>query len=154
MTGASTDQISETYYIPNDRYYDREHHTWAKYEQETGRVIIGLDTLGLASLGDMAYISLQAIGMPVKPGESIGVLEAAKMTGDLIAPVSGTLVDRNEAVLHDPYLVNTNPYDEGWIVVIEPSDWENESTGLVSGEALPEWIETEIERYRSQGWID
>lgn len=154
MTVASTDQISQTYHIPNDRYYDREHHTWVKVEPETGRVVVGLDTLGLAALGDLAYISLQAIGLPIKQGESIGALEAAKMTGDLIAPVSGTLVDRNEAVLRDPYLVNSDPYDEGWIVAIEPSNWEDESAALVSGEALPEWITAEIERYRSQGWID
>lgn len=154
MTGASTDKTPESYHIPDDRFYDRERHTWAKHELEAGRVIIGLDALGLAALGDVAYISVQAIGLPVKRGESIGVLEAAKMTDDLVAPVSGTLIDRNEAVLRDPYLVNTNPYDEGWIVAIEPSDWENESAVLVSGEALPDWITAEIERYRSQGWID
>lgn len=154
MAVRSTDQISENYHLPADRHYDKQHHIWARFDPDTGRVIVGMDTLGLASLGDLAYISLQAVGLPIKRGESIGVLEAAKMTGDLIAPVSGTLVDRNEAVLRDPYLVNTNPYDEGWIVAIEPADWENEATALVSGEALPVWLEAEIERYRAQGWID
>lgn len=154
MTLPSTNQTSETYHIPADRYYDQEHHLWAKLDPASGRVLIGIDTLGLAALGDLAYISFQATGLPIKRGQSIGVLEAAKMTGDLIAPVSGLLVDRNEAVLRDPYLVNTAPYGEGWLVAIEASDWENESTLLVSGEALPDWITAEIERYRAQGWID
>jgi glycine cleavage system H protein len=154
MTQPTTDQTSETYHIPDDRYYDQEHHLWAKLDSTSGRITIGIDSLGLAALGDLAYNSFQAVGMPIKRGESIGVLEAAKMTGDLIAPVSGVLVDRNEAVLRDPYLVNTAPYGEGWLVAIEAGDWENESTRLVSGEALPAWIAAEIERYRAQGWID
>lgn len=154
MTVVSTEQIPATYHIPPDRYYDKEHHMWAKFEPETGRVVVGIDALGLAALGDLAYISLSAIGLPVKRGESIGVLEAAKMTGDLIAPVSGVLVGRNEAAMRDPYLVNSDPYGEGWIVTIEPGDWKNESAALVSGQALPAWIEAEVVRYRAQGWLD
>lgn len=154
MTLTTTGPASETYHIPDDRYYDKDKHMWAKLEPTTGRVTVGIDTLGLASLGDLAYLSFQSIGIPVKRGQSIGVLEAAKMTGDLITPVSGTLVDRNEATLRDPYLVNTDPYGEGWLVAIEPTNWESESADLISGEVLPTWIATEIKRYRSQGWID
>lgn len=143
-----------TYHIPDDRYYDRDHHLWIQRDSTTGRVVIGIDALGLAALGDLAYISLQAVDMQVKRGESIGMLEAAKMTGDLVAPVSGILVARNEAALRDPHLVNSDPYDQGWLVAIEPTDWENESATLVSREELPVWVAAEIERYRSQGWIE
>lgn len=154
MTVTTTEQTMTDYHIPDDRHYDSEHHMWAKLEPETGRVIVGIDLLGLAALGDLAYISLSAQGMPVKQGEAIGVLEAAKMTGDLIAPVSGLLVDRNEAVLRDPYLINTDPYQAGWIVAIEPDNWQAEAASLISGSALPAWIEAETERYRAQGWLD
>ncbi len=143
-----------TYHLPADRAYDKTHHMWAKPEPTGNQIQVGIDMLGLTALGDLAYISLQAVGMPVKQGQSIGVLEAAKMTGDLIAPISGTLTARNEAVLRDPYLVNSDPYGEGWIVTIEPTDWKAEQTTLISGEALPAWLEAEIERYRSQGWLD
>ena len=148
------DPISKTYPIPDDRHYDNEHHMWAKFDPATGRVRVGIDILGLAALGDLAYISLQAMGMPVRRGESIGALEAAKMTGDLIAPAGGVLIERNEAALRDPFLVNSDPYGEGWLVAIEPDNWEHEATALVSGEALPGWIEAELERYRAQGWLD
>lgn len=143
-----------TYHIPDDRYYDRDHHLWIQKDSTTNRGVVGLDTLGLAALGDLAYISLQAVGMSIKRGESMGMLEAAKMTNDLVAPASGILVDRNEAVLRNPQLVNSDPYGQGWLVTIELTDWENESASLVSGEMLPGWVATEIERYRSQGWID
>jgi len=142
-----------TYHIPDDRWYDAQ-HMWARLEPTTGRVVIGIDALGLVALGDLAYISLQAVGTPVKRGKAIGVFEAAKMTGDVVVPVSGTLVERNEQALRDPLLVNSDPYGQGWLAVIEPTDWEHESAALISGEALPAWIATEVERYRSQGWID
>ncbi len=145
---------TDSYEIPSDRAYDREHHMWAQYDSASGNVIIGIDTLGLASLGDLAYVTLNEVGRSVKRGESMGTLEAAKMTGDLIAPVSGVIVARNDATVSNPGLVNASPYGAGWMVVIKPSDWENESLQLVSGDGLPAWVEAEIKRYKSQGWID
>lgn len=145
---------TNSYEIPADRAYDREHHMWAQVDSASGNITIGIDTLGLASLGDLAYVTLQAVGFPVIRGESMGTLEAAKMTGDLIAPVSGTIVARNDETVSNPGLVNQSPYVDGWMVVIKPSDWENESAQLVSGDGLPVWVEAEIKRYKSQGWID
>jgi len=140
------------YLFPQDLYYDNATHTWARYEN--GVVTIGLDSLGLESLGDMAYISLQAAGMPVRRGESIGSLEAAKMVGDVIAPVGGVIAARNEDVLRDPSLINRDPYGAGWILQITPSAWDADSAQLVHGADVSAWVESEIERYRSQGWID
>lgn len=138
--------------IPADRYYDGSQHMWAK--PDGGQVLVGIDTLHLETLGELAYISLQAVGITVQRGESIGSLEAAKMTGDIIAPISGKLVTRNDAILRDPTLVNQAPYDEGWLVAVQANNWDNESEQLIHGDALPAWVAAEVERYRSQGWID
>ncbi len=137
--------------FPPELYYDRVTHVWARDDGAT--VTIGLDALGLESLGDMAYLSLQASGVPVRRGEAIGSLEAAKMVGDLIAPVSGVIAARNEEVLRDPGLINRDPYRAGWLVQITPSDWARESAELVHGAALTAWVKAEVERYRMQGWI-
>jgi len=145
---------TDSYEIPTDRAYDREHHMWAQFDPPSNDIFVGIDTLGLASLGDLAYVTLKDVGEPVKRGESMGTLEAAKMTGDLIAPVSGTIVARNDATVSNPGLVNQSPYVDGWMVVIKPSDWDNESAKLISGDGLPAWVESEVKRYRSQGWID
>ena len=145
---------TNSYEIPADRAYDREHHMWAQYDPASNDVFVGIDTLGLASLGDLAYVTLKDVGEPVKRGESMGTLEAAKMTGDLIAPVSGTIVARNDATVSNPGLVNQSPYVDGWMVAIKPSDWDTESAQLVSGDGLPAWVESEVKRYRSQGWVD
>lgn len=146
--------LANSYEILSDRAYDREHHMWAQFDSASGDVFVGIDTLGLDSLGDLAYVTLREVGKQVKRGESMGTLEAAKMTGDLIAPVSGVIVARNDGVVNNPSLVNQSPYVDGWMVVIKPSDWENESRQLVSGTELPAWVEAEITRYRQKGWLD
>ena len=145
---------TNSYEIPADRAYDREHHMWAQFDPASNDVFVGIDTLGLASLGDLAYVTLKDVGKSVRRGESMGTLEAAKMTGDLIAPISGMIVARNDATVSNPGLVNQSPYVDGWMVVIKPSDWDNESAQLVSDDGLHAWVESEIKRYRSQGWID
>lgn len=139
--------------IPTDRSYDTSSHIWVRKDPATGRVVAGLDRLGLQALGDLVYIRLHPVGTAVVRGEPMGSLEAAKMTGDLIAPVSGILIGCNEAVLRDPSVVNADPYDAGWIVSIDPTNWQRESAELVSGSAIPAWVESEVERYRKQGWI-
>ena len=144
----------QDYPIPSDRAYDRDHHMWAQFDPVSRDVFVGMDTLGLASLGDLAYVTLKPAGTSVKRGESMGTLEAAKMTGDLIAPVSGEIVARNDRTMSNPSLVNQSPYVDGWMVLIKPNDWEAESAQLVSGEMLSTWIETEFKRYREKGWLD
>lgn len=139
--------------IPEDRYYLDEHHMWAKLASDN-RVVVGIDTLGLESLGDLAYVSLEKVGTEIKAGDSIGAIEAAKMTGDLISPVSGTIVKTNSEIVADPSIVNNDPYEAGWMVEIETQNWEVDNKALVSGEGIPAWVSAEIDRYRLEGWID
>lgn len=140
------------YSFPPDLYYHRSTHTWVR--PDGNHVTFGLDALGLESLGDMAYIALQAVGSQVERGEAVGSVEAAKMVGDLVAPVTGTIVARNEEVLRDPGLVNRDPYGAGWLAQISPSNWTLDMAELVHGRKVAAWVEVEVERYRSQGWIE
>lgn len=144
----------ESYSIPADRYYARESHLWTQYNPANGQVTIGMDSLGLVALGDLAYVKLLPAGSQIQRGKSIGTLEAAKMTGDLPSPVSGVIVSRNESVIRDPSIINNHPYQAGWLAILQALDWQSESAQLVAGEALPTWVEGELERYRQQGWID
>ena len=144
----------EPHTIPTDRFYGRENHMWAQYDPSTGQVIIGMDELGITALGDLAYVTLLPAGAQVERGKSIGKLEAAKMTGDLSSPVSGVIVARNENAIRNPGLINQDAYQAGWLVVIQPTNWDEESAQLISGQTLPDWVDGEVERYRQQGWID
>ena len=84
----------------------------------------------------------------------MGVLEAAKMTGELIAPFNGSIEDRNHAALEDPFLVNQDPYGKGWLLLIKNDNWQIESKRLITGKEVEEWSKIELERYRNQGWIE
>ena len=139
--------------FPRDRLYEAERHMWV-LRQPDGLVRVGIDVLGLESVGDLAYVSLCEIGAVAARGTPIGALEAAKMTGDVLAPISGRVVARNDAAMADPRIVNDDPYARGWLVCIEPSDWRGESRLLLGQAALDAWIAREIDRYRREGWID
>jgi glycine cleavage system H protein len=145
---------SDTYSIPDDRHYDRKSHMWVQVDPAKPDVIVGIDALGLAALGDLAYVTLPPVGTSVQRGKMMGSLEAAKMTGGLTAPISGIIKACNEGVVRNPSMINQDAYTTGWLVTIQPSDWQNESAQLVAGEDLPAWVESELERYRQQGWID
>ena len=74
---------------PADRHYERTRHVWAHRNADSGRVRIGIDALALESLGELAYVALRATGSSVARGESVGTLEAAKMTSDIATPIAG-----------------------------------------------------------------
>ena len=133
-------------HVPRDRCYDAAQHLWARRDAESGRVRVGLDALGLESLGELAYVALHELGATVVRGEPIGSLEAAKMTSTIVAPVSGELVARNDAVLRDPLRVNGDPYGDGWLVEIEATRWEAEAALLIADDAIEPWVTAELER--------
>ena len=135
-----------------DRFYN-SNHLWVK-KGDNGHVTVGMDELGLDSLGEMAYLTLPNVGAPVEMGKAMGSMEAAKMTGELYAPVSGIVIEKNDAVLQNPLLVNEEPYDKGWLVKIKPTNWEEESVSMVTGDKLAPWIEAEIERFETKGILD
>ena len=89
------------YHLPRDRRYHPREHLWVKPEGagEPESVLIGMDELQLDNLGELAYVDLKPAGTVVQAGDSFGTLEAAKMTAEIFAPLSGTIVQVNEAAL-------------------------------------------------------
>ena len=98
----------------------------------------------IESLGELAYLTLADIGTTVRRGQSIGSMEAAKMTGDIVSPISGTIVDRNESVLDNPRMVSTDPYGAGWLLTIVPEFWKSESTVLLDSDRLFELLPEDL----------
>lgn len=104
---------------PADLKYTAEHE-WARAEGDAVRV--GITNFAQEALGDIVYVSLPEIGAEVRAGQVFGEIESTKSVSDLYAPVSGTVRARNDALDSRPELLNSDPYGEGWIVTIEPSD--------------------------------
>lgn len=142
----------EQYYFPDDLYYDPKDHLWARVEGS--RVRVGIDMFGQQVAGTVAYVKIMPVGRPARKGRAFGSLEAGKYIGPLKAPVRGMLIEVNDGVLKQPQLVNTDPYGDGWFVVIDPSHLEEDLNDLVHGEAaLTEWITAEMKHYREEGLL-
>ena len=124
---------------PNDRKYDNEHE-WAMIDGD--RVIIGISDHAQDSLGDIVFIQLPDVGATVSAGDVFGEIESVKAVSDLYAPISGTVVKVNEALSDQPDLINNDPYGEGWMLEIEPSDLD-ELDNLMDADAYDEYVENE-----------
>ena len=104
---------------PDHLRYTSEHE-WALRDGDAIRV--GITHYAQDSLGDIVYVDLPGPGTQVTTNQAFGEVESTKSVSDLFSPVSGTIVERNSALEDAPELVNTDPYDKGWMVLIEPSD--------------------------------
>jgi glycine cleavage system H protein len=103
---------------PNDRRY-HEAHTWA---QAYGTAVtVGITDHAQDELGDIVFLQLPEIGESVQAGTAMGEIESVKTVSDLISPVSGTVLERNQAAIDKPEQINSDPYGAGWIVRVELS---------------------------------
>src|SRR5699024_2942670 len=105
--------------LPTDLQYSKD-HGWVRSEGSDLR--IGITQFAQEELGDIVFVELPEIGDDLEKGEAFGNVESVKTVSELYAPVSGTVVEVNEALLENTSLINESPYSQGWLVVIEASD--------------------------------
>ncbi len=134
----------EGYNMPGDLYYHEE-GTWVKVEGDT--VKIGLTDFFQQAAGDIVYVDLPFEGDEVKVGDAFGKVQSSKWIGKLIAPLGGEIEEVNYELDSDSTIINKEPYGEGWVAVITPSDLEAELEGLAHGlEAVTEYVKRQIEK--------
>ena len=104
---------------PEDRKYSKDHE-WVLFDGDIATV--GITQFAVESLGDVIYIDLPEIGRELVQFEKFGDIESAKVVSDLVSPVSGRILERNQAALDDSELVNRSPYGEGWLLKVEIVD--------------------------------
>jgi glycine cleavage system H protein len=104
---------------PQDLRYARNHE-WVRVDGT--RVTMGISDYAQDALGDVVYVELPKSGTTVERGEAFSEVESTKSVSDVYAPVTGTVVEVNAALDATPELVNTDPYGEGWFVIIEATD--------------------------------
>ena len=104
---------------PSDcRYADS--HEYVRAEGELIRV--GISAFAVDQLGDIVFVELPEVGAALNQGSSFGSVESVKAVEEVIAPISGTIEARNEAVLASPEELQNDPYGEGWLLLVRPSD--------------------------------
>ncbi len=106
--------------LPGDLKFTKEHE-WLRQEED-GSVTIGITDHAQGALGDLVYVELPEVGRNVESGGEMAVVESVKAASDVYAPISGEILAVNEALSDDPEKINADPYGDGWIVRLQPSD--------------------------------
>lgn len=105
--------------FPDDVRYV-ESHEWIR--SEDGRVRIGITDYAQDQLGDIVFVELPAVGKSLNAGAPFGSVESVKAVSELYMPIGGKVVEINSTLENSPEVVNTSPYDQGWMIVVEPAD--------------------------------
>ena len=121
--------------IPENLKYTKDHE-WIRHESD-GTCLVGITDHAQDSLGDVTFVELPAIGESFEEGVTFGVVESVKAASDLYFPLSGEITEVNDILVDSPEKVNDDPYGDGWMVRIRPTD-SSESGGLLSPEQYKE----------------
>jgi glycine cleavage system H protein len=124
---------------PDDLRYTKEHE-WARLAD--GRITIGITDYAQEALGEVVYLELPEVNGEVSREDTFGVIESVKAVSDLFAPVSGRVVEINAPLVESPEMINSDPYGDGWLIVVEPTDL-SELDGLLNAKEYAEFVETE-----------
>jgi glycine cleavage system H protein len=123
--------------FPEELLYIKE-HIWVRVEG--GKAVVGITDYAQNELGKITSIELPEVGDEIQQEDSFGSIEARKTVADLYAPLTGTVLELNEELLDNPVLLNEDPYDSGWIIVVSLDDPE-ELTMLLSAEEYADALE-------------
>lgn len=125
--------------FPKDIKYTKEHE-WARTE---GNIItVGITDYAQDSLGDVVYLELPAEGTTVTKDETFGVIESVKAVSDLYSPITGTVIEVNDALVDNPEVVNDDPYGDAWILKVEMNA-PSELAELLTADEYKKYVEEE-----------
>lgn len=100
---------------PTDLSYTDEHE-WLRIDGDTA--VVGITAYAAEKLGDIVYVELPKVGSTIAAGAVVGEIESTKSVGELFAPVSGEIIEANDAVVSSPELVNNDPFGAGWLIKV------------------------------------
>lgn len=106
--------------VPEQLRYTTEHE-WVG-PADGGRMRVGITHYAQDALGDIVFLQLPEVGAELGTGDAVGEVESTKSVSEIYAPLAGTVVAVNQAVVDNPEVVNTDPYGDGWLLEIEPAD--------------------------------
>ena len=127
----------EDYEVPENLCYHKE-YLWAKKEED-GKIKIGMIDFAQKQLHDIVFVELPSVGDTITQNEPFGTLESVKAVSDLIAPINGTIETVNEELESKPELLNEDPYGEGWILIVTPTNLDADLKILLDFDAAVEW---------------
>jgi glycine cleavage system H protein len=114
--------VSDGSNIPADLRYTADHEWAGPSPSGDGVIRVGITDYAQNSLGDIVFVQLPEVGSTVSAGEALGEVESTKSVSDVVSPIAGEVVTRNDQVEATPELANSDPYGDGWLVEIRASD--------------------------------
>jgi glycine cleavage system H protein len=132
----------EGYEMPEGLYYSKE-FSWIKIEGE--KVRMGITDYAQKQLREIVYAELPEAGAELKQNEPYGTVESVKAVSDLVAAVSGTVEEVNSEVQSRPELLNEDPFDRGWLVIVKPANLQAELPNLMDFDRAVEWHKSQAQ---------
>jgi glycine cleavage system H lipoate-binding protein len=132
--------------IPKGLYFDKT-HTWA-YMEKNGEVKIGIDDFLLHVTGALSRVKMRNIGEQIQKGEPILTIIRFGKQLTINSPISGTITSHNIQLVKNPATVNLSPYNDGWVYLIEPTNWLRDSQFLIMADKYKDWLKNEFTRLK------
>ena len=126
--------------IPSELKY-LDSHEWARVESD-GTITVGISDHAQGALGDLVFVEVPEVGKALKKGNAAAVVESVKAASDVYSPVSGEVIAANETLGSAPELVNQDPYGQGWLFKLKPSN-KDELSQLLDSSAYGKVVESE-----------
>lgn len=130
------------YDVVKDYYYEPS-HVWMRIEDD-GTTTLGFDDFGQKAAGNIVFIDVPDEGTHLEKGQKLATVESGKWIGTLNSPISGEIIESNEELWDNPRLLNDSPYENGWIVKVQPDKLDEEKADLITGDAISEWLQEDI----------
>lgn len=133
----------DEYDFPDDLYYTSD-HLWIKVEGDKFRV--GLNDFGAKAAGKILIVRFKPTNSKIEAKRPFGTIESAKWVSGLTLPFTCTIIEVNEALRRKPSLINDDPYNQGWMIVVKPENIDTALKTLYHGESLISWATEDIKK--------
>jgi glycine cleavage system H protein len=132
------------YEIPDELYYTTD-HAWIKEEGKNIR--IGITDFMQQMAGEITFIRLPRTGKVMEEGKTLCTLQSGKWAGKISVPMEAMVVDVNKDLAANPQILNTDPYQKGWVALLEPVDLASGLAKLLKGDRVSDWLKGEIAKH-------
>lgn len=130
--------------LPDDLLYDVDNHIWFQ-ETGDGNVKLGMTTVATAMAGQLVAFTPKKVGRSVRAGKSCATVESGKWVGPAKSAAGGEVIASNDELVEKPDMANDDPYDAGWMVIIQPEDWDSVKSSLTLGSDVSAPYEAKME---------
>ncbi len=129
--------------LPDELFYNVENNTWVRKEAD-GTVTVGMTAYACNLAGEVVAYTPKKPGKAIEKDKSVATVESGKWVGPVKTPVSGEITATNDAVAAKPGTINADPYGNGWLAKLKPTNWDGEAGALITGGAITAAFETKM----------